>query len=205
MSGFQQVLIGSYPTGGFVQDRKPALLANEAFSDLQNAYVFRERTKKRDGEVPIGRLRRIMTGFSEGPSQASVWNFNILTVTGFVSAANNANPGQITTTYPHNLNTGDTVVITGILGATGYNNKLFTINVTSATQFTVGGNAAGFGAYTSGGEWTSNKSLSASGAISAANNANPGQITITYPHNLVTGDNVLITGISGATVYNNTI
>ena len=57
-SGFHQVLIGGYPSGGLTQDRKPALLANEAFSLIQNAYVFRERTKKRDGEVPMGRLQR---------------------------------------------------------------------------------------------------------------------------------------------------
>ena len=63
MSGFQQVLIGGYPSGGLTQDRKPALLANEAYSDLDNAYVWRERTKKRDGEVPMGRLSRV---FSDG-------------------------------------------------------------------------------------------------------------------------------------------
>lgn len=204
MTGFHQVLIGGYPSGGLTQDRKPAFLSNEAFSDLENAYVWRERTKKRDGEVPMGRLRRVMSGYSLSPSQASVWNFNILTVTGYVSTANNANPGEVTTLTPHNLNTGDTVVITGILGATGYNNKLFTITVTSPTKFTVGQNAAGFGAYTSGGQWISNKALTATGSISGTNNANPGQITTTYPHNLTTGDRVYITGIVGATGYNDT-
>lgn len=202
MTGFQQVTIGGYPGGGLTQDRKPAFLANEAFSKLENAYVFRERTKKRDGEVPMGRLRRVLLGYSEGPSQASVWNFNILTVTGFVVAADNNNPGEVTTKTPHNLNTGDTVVITGVLGATGYNNKLFTITVTSPIKFTIGVDAGGFGVYASGGQWISNKSLPVLGTISAANNANPGQITTTYPHNLTTGDSVYITGIVGATGYN---
>ncbi len=204
MSSFQQVLIGSYPGGGLTQDRKPLMLSNEAYSELQNAYVWRERTKKRDGEVPIGRLTRVLVGYSEGPSQASVWNFNILTVTGFVVAANNANPGKITTKYPHNLSTGDTVVITGIVGATGYNNKLFTITVTSPTEFTVGVNAAAFGAYVLGGQWISNRVLPVTGTISGANNADPGQITTTYPHNLATGDTVLISGVQGAIGYNNT-
>ena len=58
MSSFQQVLIGGYPGGGLTTDRKPLMLANEAFSTLQNAYVFRERTKKRDGSVSLDRLRR---------------------------------------------------------------------------------------------------------------------------------------------------
>ena len=61
MTSFQQVLIGGYPGGGLTQDKKPALLANEDFSDLQNAYVFRDRTKKRDGEVPVGRLSRLFS------------------------------------------------------------------------------------------------------------------------------------------------
>ncbi len=204
MSSFQQVLIGGYPGGGLTQDKKPLMLSNEAYSELQNAYVWRERTKKRDGEVPMGRLTRIFTAYSEGPSQASVWNFNILTVSGFVSAADNANPGKITTSYPHHLSTGDTVVITGIVGATGYNNKLFTITVTSPTEFTVGADATAFGVYASGGQWISNRVLPITGSISGANNANPGQITTTYPHNLATGDKVLISGVQGATGYNNT-
>lgn len=204
MSSFQQVLIGGYPGGGLTQDRKPAFLSNEAFSELQNSYVWRERTQKRDGEVPMGRLSRTLSSYSLGPSQASVWNSNILTVTGYVSTANNANPGQVTTTYPHGLSTGDTVVITGIVGAIGYNNKLFTITVVNTTQFTVGANAAAFGAYVSGGMWISNRVNTVTGTISAANNANPGQITTTYPHNLATGDKVLITGVNGAIGYNNT-
>ena len=80
MTGFHQVSIGGYPSGGLVQDRKPALLANEAFSNLENAYVFRERTKKRDGEVPMGRLSRVFTAESLGTSGASPWSFNIYTL-----------------------------------------------------------------------------------------------------------------------------
>jgi hypothetical protein len=76
-SGFQQVLIGGYPSGGLTQDRKPALLPNEAFSQLTNAYVFRERTKKRDGEVPMGRLTRVFVDEAAGVTSASPWTFNI--------------------------------------------------------------------------------------------------------------------------------
>lgn len=72
-------MIGGYPGGGLTQDRKPALLANEAFSDLENAYVWRERTKKRDGEVPMGRLSRVFSNVSIGNSSASPWTFNLYT------------------------------------------------------------------------------------------------------------------------------
>jgi hypothetical protein len=96
MTGFQQVLIGSYPGGGLTQDRKPALLSNEAFSELQNAYVWRERTKKRDGEVPMGRLRRVFTA-SIGPSGSSPWTFNIYNALGISSPEPNAQiqPGSV--------------------------------------------------------------------------------------------------------------
>jgi hypothetical protein len=79
-SGFHQVLIGGYPGGGLTQDKKPVLLANEAYSELKNAYIFRERTKKRDGEVPMGRLSRVFTIVSIGNSSASPWTFNLYTL-----------------------------------------------------------------------------------------------------------------------------
>lgn len=83
MSGFQQVLIGGYPSGGLTTDKKPLMLANEAFSNLKNAYVFRDRTKKRDGLRGISRLRRFFSNASLGTSGASPWSFNIYsTVTG---------------------------------------------------------------------------------------------------------------------------
>ncbi len=83
MSGFTQVLIGGYPGGGLTTDKKPLMLANEAFSNLQNAYVWRDRTKKRDGLLGIGRLRRFFANASLGTSGASPWSFNIYsTLTG---------------------------------------------------------------------------------------------------------------------------
>lgn len=96
MSGFQQVLIGSYPGGGLVQDRKPQLLPNEAFSELANAYVWRERTKKRDGEVPMGRLSRLFSVESLGNSGASPWTFNIYALLGITPEPNaQINPGSV--------------------------------------------------------------------------------------------------------------
>jgi hypothetical protein len=79
-------------------------------------------------------------------------------MTGYIVAANNANPGQVTTKYAHGLTTGDQVVISGVVGATGYNAR-FTITVVDAFNFTVLVSAAGFGAYISGGTFTSNRAL----------------------------------------------
>jgi len=96
MTGFQQVLIGGYPGGGLTQDRKPAFLANEAYSNLQNAYVYRERTKKRDGEVPMGRLRRVFLNEAIGNSSASPWTFNLYTKLSITPEPNAQNqPGSV--------------------------------------------------------------------------------------------------------------
>jgi len=98
-SGFQQVLIGGYPSGGLSQDRKPALLANEAYSELNNAYVFRERTKKRDGEVPMGRLSRVTTNFDILNSGASPWSFNLYTKLSITKETNaEIQPGSVSIT-----------------------------------------------------------------------------------------------------------
>ena len=96
MTGFQQVLIGGYPSGGLTQDRKPALLSNEAYSKLENAYVWRERTKKRDGEVPMGRLSRVFTSQAIGNSSASPWTFNLYTKLGITKETNaEIKPGSV--------------------------------------------------------------------------------------------------------------
>lgn len=96
MSSFQQVLIGGYPGGGLTQDKKPLMLSNEAYSELQNAYVWRERTKKRDGEVPIGRLRRVFVNQAIGNSGASPWTFNIYALLTITPEANaQIEPGSV--------------------------------------------------------------------------------------------------------------
>ena len=98
MSGFNQVLIGGYPDGGLVTDRKPLMLPNQAFSNLENAYVWRERTIKRLGTVGMGQLRRIFSAASVGNSGTSPWTFNIFSsVSPALTAPNQQlEPGSVT-------------------------------------------------------------------------------------------------------------
>ncbi len=163
MPGFDKVTIGGFSDGGLTLDKKPLMLADQAFSKLENAYAWRFRIKKREGIVGMGRLQRNIPSisfFQTTPlAPPSTYTVNILTITGYISAADNANPGQITTFLPHNLVTGDQVVISNVVGATGYNNVTFTVTVVDATNFTIGQDAAGFGAYVSGGIFVSNRSL----------------------------------------------
>ena len=64
-------------SAGLETDKKPFLLTENAFQQLNNAYAWRERIKKRNGLRLLGRLRRTFSGASLGNSGASPWTFNI--------------------------------------------------------------------------------------------------------------------------------
>lgn len=70
---------------------------------------------------------------------------------GAITAVTNVATAQITSAA-HGLSTGDSVVIVGVVGATGVNGT-WQITKVDANNFTVP-NAAAPGAYTSGGTWT---------------------------------------------------
>jgi hypothetical protein len=199
MSSFNQVYIGGYPSGGLVNDRKPFLVADDAFTKLVNAYVFRNRVKKRDGIKLVGRLERVFSSVNFFLTEASPWTFNVLVRSGYILAANNANPGQITTIQPHGLTTGDLVIITGVIGATGYNNTTFTITSTGTNTFTVGVDAAGFGAYVSGGFFISNRPW---GTLQPGAEIAPGSFSITFGGNTYVdnGQGLIILSVTPFTV-----
>ena len=219
MAGYQPLKITGMTTG-LVQSREEFILPDDAYPTLQNAYVWRERIRRKKGYQLLGRLQRTFDDIYVGSSGTSPWTFNLLVVSGYVANTNTANPGQITTTYPHGLVTGDQVTVSQIQGATGYNNATYTITVVDAVNFTVGVNAGGFGAYAEGGFWISNRSL-ANATTSAETNAtlDPGSVTVyvnpsplsgniltynnttncevftTAPHGLSTGDKINISGV----------
>ena len=55
----QPILIAPYDSG-LQTNKKPFLLIDSAFQTLENAFVWRERVKKRDGIKLIARLRRVL-------------------------------------------------------------------------------------------------------------------------------------------------
>ena len=69
-----------------------------------------------------------------------------------ITGASNTNPITITSASAHGLSNGQFVAVNGVLGNTAANG-IFTINVTSPTQFSLVG-SVGNGGYTSGGVWT---------------------------------------------------
>lgn len=65
------------PETGLVQSRQEFILPDDAYPTLENAYVWRERIKRRQGLELLGRLRRFFSAASIGNSGASPWTFNI--------------------------------------------------------------------------------------------------------------------------------
>lgn len=65
------------PETGLVQSRQEFILPDDAYPTLENAYVWRERIKRRQGLDLLGRLRRFYNMVSIGNSGASPWTFNI--------------------------------------------------------------------------------------------------------------------------------
>lgn len=160
MGGYKPLKITGN-SAGLIQEREEFLLPNDAYPTLQNAYCWRERILKKKGSQLLGRLQRNFMSLNYFPTggTSTLTYTTILNATGYIIAANNLSPGQITTGSPHNLSNGDQVIISNIVGATGYNGTVFTVTVVDQYNFTIGVNAGGFGLYVSGGIFESNHAL----------------------------------------------
>ena len=127
----QPLLIAPFKTG-LDTDLEPWLAPVDSFRELDNMHIHHSYIQKRQGYRPFGAL--IPIG-----------------VTVNISAITQANPGKITTAAAHGYTTGDKVYLTGIGGMTSLNYKIYTITVTSATEFTIGLDTTSLTAYTLGG------------------------------------------------------
>ena len=76
MGGYKPTYISGNQTG-LVQSRENFLLPNDAYPTLENAYVWRERIKRKQAFEFLGRLRRLLVSSSFGLSGASPWTFNV--------------------------------------------------------------------------------------------------------------------------------
>ncbi len=92
MAGYKPLYISGNTTG-LVQSREDFLLPNDAYPVLENMYVWRERIKRRQGLVTLGRLRRTLTASSIGNTGVSPWSFNIYST--IVPAITGEPDGQI--------------------------------------------------------------------------------------------------------------
>lgn len=90
--------------------------------------------------------RRVMEATAGEMDEALASRPGLTTIT----AISQANPGVVTAAG-HSLATGDRIGITGVVGMTEVNDRLFTVTFVSATQVSLGVNTTTYTAYTSGG------------------------------------------------------
>lgn len=139
MTGYTPLKIAGNETG-LVKYREDFLLPNDAYPLLENAFVWRERIKRKQGYELLGRLRRVFVDSDIGISGASVWSFNIYStlvppitpetnaqielgsviinigfspVTGAITGYTKAANCQVTAPL-HGLVTGDIISIAGV-------------------------------------------------------------------------------------------
>lgn len=158
MTGLTPFFITGY-SGGLQTDRKPFLLPDRAWAQLENAYTWRERVKKREGLKLLGRLRRVIMGgilYSTVAGAPKQILYNLLStegVAGIITAVTNANPGQVTSPL-HNLATGDAITINNVSGMTQLNGNSYIVTVLGVNTFNINVDTTAFTPYVSGGTWT---------------------------------------------------
>lgn len=97
-SSLNRIVLASFETG-LVTTYKPWTLTNDAFMTLFNAYLWRKQLLKKQGTRLLGRLQRILTAQSLGPTDGGgAFSNNIFTVLGLNTTQPNASilPGSIT-------------------------------------------------------------------------------------------------------------
>lgn len=151
-------IFGYDQQGGLQTNKKPVFIPDKAFQRLENAYAWRDRVLSRDGLKFMGRLQRILTNQFEattvaGPPSSLTFNaFSSVGAAGLITNATQAVNCQITS-LNHNLVTGDTITISGVVGMTQLNGNTYDVTFVDPNNFTIGINSTGFGAYVSGGQW----------------------------------------------------
>lgn len=185
MAGYSPLKITGMTTG-LVQQREEFLLPDDAYPKLNNAYVWRERIKRKQGNILLGRLRRNLTMQSLGDTIATGVQFNLFTqinLSGTIVGITQANPGEVTTTNPHLLFTGQYVTLTGVTGMTEVNGNTYKIIVTGANTFTIGVDTTNYTAPGVGGNWFTNNTTS-----EIFKTIVPGSVVITMPGPIVFTD-----------------
>src|ERR1017187_9605227 len=80
MAGYKPLKITGMATG-LVQSREEFILPDDAYPFLENAFVWRERIKRKQGYELLGRLRRILTSLALGTSSnTGTFSGNIRTI-----------------------------------------------------------------------------------------------------------------------------
>lgn len=95
MAFYKPLYISGNQTG-LVQEREEFLLPDDAYPTLENAFVWRERIKRKQGYELLGRLRRVLSlpGGNSTPGQTGS-SFNIFNVFGITEPNSELEPGSV--------------------------------------------------------------------------------------------------------------
>lgn len=121
-------LIANYRTG-LDREVEPWLLPADAFATFQNAYLKRGVINKRQGTSVFA---------------------NFFAAQGLISGISQFNPAVVTQ-INHGFTTGQQVYISGVVGMTPINNRLYTVSVLDPNTYSVDVDSSGFPAYINGG------------------------------------------------------
>jgi len=94
MAGYQPLKITGNETG-LVQSRQNFILPADAYPVIENAFVWRERIKRKEGYKLLGRLRRLFTDTPIAASGVSPWSFNLYTELGITETNAQIQPGSV--------------------------------------------------------------------------------------------------------------
>lgn len=194
----QPILIAG-EMSGLTTNVKPWLIPDQAFTKLYNAYVYRDRVIKRECLTLLGRLERLFASINGFPITLTIGLANtisLLNVSSFVSTISSAAAAVITTTYPHGLTSGDSVIITGVTGtmAASINGTTLVVTVLTPTTFSVPVNTVGL-TYISGGFVFSNRTL-----VATEPNAEVAEGSVAQPLVIIIGSQTL-TDSTGSGVF----
>ncbi len=184
MAGYSPLKITGMSTG-LVQQREEFILPDDAYPQLQNAYVWRERILRKKGYLLLGRLTRSFEDVNVGLNTNTFVGGSLLNISGFISNITQGLNAVVTTTAPHNLTTGDTIIISKVVGMTQINGIGIFITVINPTSFSTAVDSTLFGAYVSGGFFFSGVPLT---GIEPAASIVPGSVIIT-----MNGPNIVFT------------
>lgn len=137
MPGYQPLYIKGMETG-LVQERQEFILPNDAYPILENAFVWRERIKRKQGYQLLGRLRRILTGQPLGNLDGSGdFSGNIRTILFATETNAELEVGSVILSDGTNTYTDNSLgILVGVPGGSG------TVNY-SSTAITITGGVAG--------------------------------------------------------------
>jgi hypothetical protein len=136
MTAYSPLFVAGNATG-LVQDREQFILPSDAYPTLENAFVWRERIKRKQAFQLLGRLRRVLTAQAIGNADgAGNFSGNLIAILSLEASAQ-IQPGSVVVTDPgpmHTFTDNGLGMLVGVPSGSGTINYITgAITITGAT------------------------------------------------------------------------